>query len=79
MDYDSTPIDATFVAGTNITTINISVIKDDIVEKSETFDLSFSIPSSLSGQVMSGTINKATGGIIDTTSKIILLVTPNDQ
>ena len=75
MDYDSTPIDATFVAGTNITTINISVIKDDIVEESESFDLSFTIPSSLSGYVMPGTINKAVAKIIDNTSKIILLVT----
>ena len=71
MDYDSTPIDATFVAGTNITTINISVIKDNIVEESETFDLNFVIPSSLSGRVIPGNINKTVGSIADHICKII--------
>ena len=75
MDYDSTPIDATFVAGTNITRISIPVIKDDIVEKSETFDLSFTILSSLNGRVIPGNINKTIGSIADQTCKIILSIT----
>ena len=69
MDYNSTPITATFAAGTNSTTINVPVIKDIISEDDvETFDLILTIPSSLKS-VFSGSISKAFGNIIDNTSK----------
>ena len=71
MDYDSNPIIASFNAGANITTINIPVINDNITEETETFDLSLTIPLSLSGLIMLGSISKATGSIIDDTSKLI--------
>ena len=77
MDYDSTPINATFTAGTTRAMVNVSVINDDIVELQETFDLSFTIPSSLQGQVISGTIATATGIIADDDSKKILLESVN--
>ena len=44
---------------------------DDIVERSETFDLKITIPSSLKDQVIPGNITKAVGSIIDNTSKKI--------
>ena len=71
MDYDSTPLNATFTAGSNSTVVNVSVIKDDIAEGSETFDLSISISSSLSlkVQIMPGTITEAVSNITDNTSK----------
>ena len=68
VDYESTPVDAIFVAGTTKTTINISLTTDNIVEQSEAFDLSFIIPPLLSGQVFSG-INKAIVNITDDTCK----------
>ena len=73
MDYDSTPLNATFTAGSNSTVVNVSVIKDDIAEESETFDLNFTIPLSLEkiDQIMPGTIAEAVGNITDNTSKKI--------
>ena len=67
MDYTSTPITTTFTAGTTSTTIDISVSTDDISEGPETFDLTFTIPSSLS-RVVPGNITMAIGNITDTTS-----------
>ena len=67
MDYTSTPITATFTAGTTSTTVDVPVTKDNIGEGLETFDLSFTlIPSSPSG-IESGSITTAIGQIIDTT------------
>ena len=43
--------------------------KDNIVEESEKFDLTFIIPSSLKGQVLPGNITDAVGNIIDNSSK----------
>ena len=71
MDYTSTPITATFTPGTTITTINILVTVDNIAEQSETFDLSYTIPPALSGDVVPGNIAAAVGNITDTTSKIL--------
>ena len=70
MDYTSTPITATFTAGTNSTTISVAVNMDNIAEQSETFDLSFTIPPALSGDVVLGDITTAVGNITDATSKM---------
>ena len=70
MDYTSTPINATFPAGSTSTTINVPVTMDTIAEEIETFDLSFMIPSSLSGQVTPGSITTVVGQISDDTGKI---------
>ena len=70
MDYSSTPITATFTAGSTKATINVPVTVDNIVEESETFNLSFTIPSSeISKFVVPGNISKAIGNITDNTSK----------
>ena len=71
VDYISTPITATFAASTTRTTINVPVTKDNIAEESETFDLTLTIPPSLSGQVIPVQITKAVGVISDDTSKIV--------
>ena len=73
MDYDSAPLTATFTAGSTSTTVNVPVINDNIAEELEKFDLSFTIPSSLESQVISGAITKAVGNITDNTSKKKLL------
>ena len=71
VDYTSTPINTTFAANATSTTINVPVTEDAIAEESETFDLTFIIPSSLSGKVIPGKITKAVGLITDDTSKIV--------
>ena len=60
---------ATFTAGTTSTTVNVPLINDSIAEGPETFDLGFTIPSSLSGQVELGTITEAVGNITDDTGE----------
>ena len=71
VDYTSTPINATFAASTTRTTIIVPVTRDNIAEQSETFDLTFTIPSSLRSQIIPGNITKAVGRITDDTSKIV--------
>ena len=77
MDYDSNPIMATFAAGSTSAIVNVSLTEDGIVERTETFDLSFIIPSSLQGQVIPGAITTAVANITDETSKEILLSSVN--
>ena len=67
MDYTSTPITATFTAGTTSTTVNISVTRDNIGEGLETFDLSFTVIPSSPSDVEPGSITTAVGQIIDKT------------
>ena len=70
MDYTSTPITATFPAGATSVIVDVPVTVDNIAEQRETFDLSFTIPSSLSGQVSPGRITEAVGVILDDTRKL---------
>ena len=54
-DYDSGPFSAIFPAGKTVATFNVSIIDDDIVEGTETFELSinpFSLPSRASVHVL---------------------------
>ena len=66
MDYTSTPITATFTAGTNSTTISIPVNKDDIVEGTEMFNLHINMPL-LNSDVILGTQSTAVVYIYDST------------
>ena len=70
MDYTSTPITATFPAGATRVTVDVPVTVDNIAEQRETFDLRFTIPSSLSGQVSPGRITEAVVAILDDTRKL---------
>ena len=69
MDYDSNPINATFTAGSTSAMADIPVTMDGIVEGPETFDLNFTIPSSLQGQIMPGVFPTAVANITDNSSK----------
>ena len=71
MDYDSTAINATFTAGYTSAMVNVPVTVDGIVERPETFHLSFTIPSSLQSEVMPGAIITAVVIITDNASKEI--------
>ena len=59
MDYDSTPVNATFTAGTNSTIANISVITDNIAEDYEVFgiQLNFTDPLMFKHQIDLGSDN----------------------
>ena len=59
----------TIIAGTNSSMVNVPVTDDNIVEGDETFSMSFTVPSSLSPGITTGTITSATVTIIDTTGK----------
>jgi len=67
VDYTSTPVTATFTAGTTSTTIDIPVTMDDISEGLETFDLSYTIIPSLPSGFEPGSITTAIGEITDAT------------
>ena len=60
---------ATFTAGSTSAMVNVPVTVDDIVEGPEIFDLSFTIPSSLQGQIMPGVNTTAVAIIDDNSSK----------
>ena len=69
MDYVSTPVTAIFLAGTNSTTVNVPITNDNKIEEIEKFNLSISIPPSLSGKLSIGGITTAVGRILDESSK----------
>ena len=69
MDYDSTPINVTFKAGTTNITVNIPVIMDNITEMDEYFSLNLTIPSSLKDLALSTVTNSILCLITDNTSK----------
>ena len=73
MDYNTSHIPATFIAGSTSTTVNIPLFSDNTVEGPETFKLNITIPPPLSGRVTLGTITEAVGNISDDTGKIAIL------
>ena len=68
VDFNSTTQTATITAGTNNSTINITVINDDIVEGNETFNMTLDVPTSRG--IIAGAITRATVTIIDSTSML---------
>ena len=68
VDFNSTAQTAVIKAGTNSSTINITVINDTIVEGDEMFAVNLNVPSSLAPGIIAGTIITANATIIDTTS-----------
>ena len=73
MDYESTLISATFTAGSTNTTVNISIITDNIVENPELFGIQLNITDTLmfKNQIILG--NDGICVIEDNTSKKHLL------
>ena len=70
IDFNSTPQTITMTAAANSTTIQITVINDNIVEGNETFNMSLTVPSSFGPRITTGNIISATATIIDTTSEL---------
>ena len=69
-DFNVAIQNVTIVAGTNISTVNIPVTNDTIVEGDETFTMSLSVPSLLGPEITTGTIARATVTIIDTSGEL---------
>ena len=71
VDFNSTTQTAVIKAGTNSSTVNITVINDTIVEGDEMFTVNLNVPSSLAPGIMAGDIIMATVTIIDTSSTYV--------
>ena len=69
-DFNSTMQTVKLSAGSNISSVNISVKDDNIVEGNETFNMHLAIPSSLGPGITTGTITSAIATIIDTSSEL---------
>ena len=71
VDFNTTPLTATFDSGMTMSSVSVPVIDDMLAEGvNETFVLTLNVPSSLDpGITAAGGRNRATGVIIDTTSE----------
>ena len=67
-DFNSTSQTATITAGSSSSTVNITVVDDNIVEGDETFTMNLSVPNV--SRIMAGAITMATATIIDTSSRL---------
>ena len=70
IDFDSDPQTINIIAGTSSSTIQITVINDNIVERDESFSMSLTVPSLYSPGISAGNITSATATIIDTSSEL---------
>ena len=75
IDFNSTTQTVTIFAGTNSSTVNITLRDDDIPEGDEMFDISLSIPPSVGSRIVAGTMTSATAVIIDASGKYKCIVT----
>ena len=75
VDFNSTTLIATFTSGVTMTNVTIPVLKDNIVELPEHFDLSLNVPSSLGPAITADSgKSRAVGVIIDSTSKKVIII-----
>ena len=68
VDFDTTPLTATFDSGMTMSSVSVPVIDDDVVEGNETLNAILSIPLSVH-RITVGDRHTATITIIDSTSK----------
>ena len=68
VDFNSAAQNATITAGTNSSTVNITVTNDNIVEGDELFTINLNVP--VSPGIIAGAVTMSTATIIDTTSKL---------
>ena len=69
VDFNSATQNAIINAGTNSSTVNITVINDNIVEGNEMFTINLNVP--VSPGLVAGAITMASATVIDTTSKLV--------
>ena len=71
VDFNTTPLTATFDSGMTMSSVSVPVINDSIVEGREEFDLTLNVPLSLGPAITAGNRDRATGVITDSTSKSV--------
>ena len=69
IDFNSTTQTVTIFAGTNSSTVNITLQDDDIPERDEMFNISLAVPPSVGSRIVAGNRTSALAVIIDTSSK----------
>lgn len=68
VDFNSATQTVTITAGTSNSTVDITVINDDIVEGNEMFTMTLNVPTSPG--ITAGDITMASATIIDTSSRL---------
>ena len=71
-DFYANPLTATIPAGATNTTVRVTVTNDNIVERNETFYMNLNVPSSLSPNIVAGTLSSTLGIIIDSSGKTVV-------
>lgn len=69
VDFDSTTQTTIITAGTNSSTVNVTVINDNIVEEDEMFTMYMSVSPSLGPSIITGAVTNVTATIVDSSSK----------
>ena len=69
VDFNPTPLTATFASGMTMSNVSVPVNNDSFLEGPEEFNLTLDVPSSLGPAVTAGDRVRATGVIIDSSSK----------
>ena len=70
IDYDDTPLTATFSTGETSVIVTIPVVDDKVVnEEDEKFNVTLNVSSANGVRVKLGDVNTATGIIIDTSKE----------
>ena len=69
VDFNTATLTATFGSGVTMSNVSVPVFSDDIVERTEQFDLMLTVPPSLAPAIRAGGRNSALGVIMDSTSK----------
>ena len=74
VDFNTTPLTATFASGMRMSNVSVPVINDNIAEGPEEFNLMLNVPPSLGPAITVDSMNdEAVGVIIDSTSKCVIL------
>ena len=69
VDFNTTPLTATFDSGMTMSSVSVPVMDDNIVERNETFNVILKIPPSVNRRIMTDAQNIAMVTITDSTSK----------
>ena len=75
IDFNTATLTATFGSGMIMSSVNVSLIPDRILEGPEEFNLMINVPSSLGPAITASTMDSAVGVIIDSTSKCFIVFT----
>ena len=74
VDFVSDPMTATFTAGSTTSSVSFPIVLDNLVEPSETFDVSLMVPSSLRPSITAGSPQSAVVTITDSTGTVDVIL-----